>query len=256
MKRSIIAAICLAAIPAFAQEKGNTRTGAIIPPDTVVRAGSLVVEMWKHPRITVVELPDTMVFLYRPNNTLSLDSIVRRDNLRGLINGSFFEGVRGNARHAGWLSIYGRCITPLMDDRQLSHVVRVSASGGKVEFYSADSFIPSRDPGVVEFQTGPLVIDSGAIRKDLIARSINGATDHARTLLAALNRSRLFFITVADRVSLSGLGSILLRFSVLKGGRLDVVNLDGGSSVALCLPAFPEFSYNSSDQLPVLIGFH
>ncbi len=227
----------------------------VLSPDSVTRSGKVTVAMWKHPHVTIVEVPDTLVFYYLPRNDASLDSIARRENLRCLINGSFFNGARGNASHAGWLSLYGHRVTPLMDDRQLTHVVRNNGTKRTIEFLPARSFVASEDPHLLEFQTGPLVIEMGRIRADLIRSSINGPTPHTRSLLATLDQRRCFFITVTDLVTLTDLAATLLRLSVFQNGRLDVINLDGGSSVALHLRDHPGLNSNADDRLPILIGF-
>jgi exopolysaccharide biosynthesis protein len=206
--------------------------------------------------MVIVGVPDTVVFCYHPRNDAPLDSIARRERLRCVINGSFFNGVRGNAGHAGWLSLYGKQVTPLMDDRQLTHVVRINGAKHATTCLPARSFSPSTDPGDVEFQTGPLVVDNGRIREDLIRSSINGSSAHTRTLLATLDHRRCFFITVSERVTLSDLAATLVRLGIFKKGRLDVVNLDGGSSVALYVRDVPYANVNVDDRLPILIGFH
>jgi hypothetical protein len=48
---------------------------------------------------------------------------------------------------------------------------------------------------------------------------------------------------------------MLRRLSVFQNGRLDVINLDGGSSVALYLRDVPGANLNADDRLPILIGF-
>jgi hypothetical protein len=227
----------------------------VVPPDSVARSGTAIVEMWKHPRLTIVEVPDTLAFYYLPRNDAPLASIARTENLRCLINGSFFAGERGNASHAGWLSLYGRRVTPLMDDRQLTHIVRNNGTKRTIEFLPARSFVASEDPQLLEFQTGPLVIEKGRIREDLIGSSINGSTRHTRSLLATLDQRRCFFITVTERVTLTDLAATLRRLSVFQSGRLDIINLDGGPSVALYLRDVPGFNSNADDRLPILIGF-
>jgi exopolysaccharide biosynthesis protein len=226
-----------------------------VTPDSTVTIGDGMVSVWNHPQMVIVNVPDTIVFCYLPRNAAPLDSIARKERLRCVINGSFFNGVRGNAGHAGWLSLYGLVITPLMDDRQLTHVVRTNGSKHMTNFLPVRSFKRSSDQGEVEFQTGPLVIENGTIREDLIHSSINGSTAHTRTLLATLDHRRCFFITVRERVTLSGLAATLVRLSIFKEGRLDIVNLDGGSSVALYLRDVPTANVNVDDRLPVLIGF-
>jgi exopolysaccharide biosynthesis protein len=227
----------------------------VLSPDSIARSGNVMVAMWKHPSMTIVEVPDTLVFFYLPRNNLPLDSVARRENLRCLINGSFFNGARGNASHAGWLSLYGHRITPLMDDRQLTHVVRSNGTKRTIEFLPARSFVSSGDPHLLEFQTGPLVIEMGRIQEDLIRSSINGPTRHTRSLLATLDRHRCFFITVTEQVTLIDLAATIRRLSVFQNGRLDVINLDGGSSVALYVREVPGVNSNADDRLPILIGF-
>jgi hypothetical protein len=216
----------------------------------------VVAAIWKHPHVTVVEVPDTLVFCYLPRNDAPLDSIARRESLRCVINGSFFEGPRGNASHAGWLSLYGLKVTPVMDDRQLTHIVRNNGTQRTIEFLPVRPFEASNDTRLLEFQTGPLIIENGRIREDLIRASINGSSRHTRTLLATLDHRRCFFITVTDRVTLTELADTLLRLNVFQDARLDVVNLDGGSSVALYFRDIPGLNSNADDRLPILIGFH
>jgi exopolysaccharide biosynthesis protein len=226
------------------------------PPDTSFYAGSVFVMARTSPRMIVVRVPDTLVFLYDPRNVATVDSIARRENLRCAINGSFFSGIRGNASHAGLLALYGLSVSPALVDRQLTHVVRIHSAAHAIEFFPAKSFADSLDPRTVEFQTGPMVIEGGNVREDLIRSSINGMTKHTRTLIAALDHKDLYFVTVTEPVALDSLASSLLRISAFRGRRLDVVNLDGGSSVALYLKDAPGWNYNAGDRLPVLIGFH
>ena len=230
-------------------------TGKAVP-DSTIRSGSLTIMWWKSPAMTIVPVGDTLVFLYSPHNGASVDSVARKNNLRCLINGSFFSGVRGDAYHAGLLTLYGNPVSPALADRQLTHVVRINSTAHTVTFLPAESIIPSVDPHVVEFQTGPLVIEEGKVREDLIRSSINGVTPHTRTLLATLDGRRCFFVTVTEKVVLNDLATSLRGLSVFQGGRLDVMNLDGGSSVALYLRDTPGWNYNAGDRLPILIGFH
>jgi exopolysaccharide biosynthesis protein len=122
-------------------------------------------------------------------------------------------------------------------------------------FLPVRSFLPSKDPQVLEFQTGPLIIENSSIREDLIRSSINGSTDHRRTLLATLDHRRCFFITVTDKVMLGDLAATLLQLSIFQAGTLDVINLDGGSSVSLYVRDIPRVNCNVDDCLPILIGF-
>ena len=256
IRQIFIVAVCGSLFGLRCPAQTGIGADSVWPPDTAVTTDSVSVWAWSHPHMIIVSVPDTLTFLYRPQNTLPLDSLAVVEDLRAVVNGSFFDGVRGDARHAGWLSLYGKRIMPLMDDRQLTHVVRISNGGKTIECIPVPGFRPSAESGDLEFQTGPLILDNGVLREDLIQSSINGSTPHTRTLLAILDRTRVFSVTVTDRITLSDLGAMLKRLSILRGVRLDVINLDGGSSVALYLRGTQGFNFNAGDRLPILIGFH
>ena len=240
--------------PAEARTGGGTTTGA--DPDTAFTAGGIGIMSWKSPAMTVIRVPDTLSFLYLPRNNASVDSVARGYGLRCLINGSYFSGVRGDASHAGLLCYHGRLLAPPLSDRQLTHVVRINSAAHRVDFFTAQSYVPAADPGLVEFQTGPLIIENGKIRKELIDSSLNGRTKHARTLLATLDNRLCFFVTVTEKVGLYEIAGFLRRIDAFQKGKLDVVNLDGGSSVALYVRDATAVNFNEADRLPVLIGFH
>jgi exopolysaccharide biosynthesis protein len=115
--------------------------------------------------------------------------------------------------------------------------------------------MPSRDPRLVEFQTGPLIIEDGRIRSDLITASINGSSRHTRSLLATMDHRRCYLIAATERMTLVEVAAALLRVPDFRHGRLDVINLDGGSSVALYVQGTRGLWYNEADHLPILIGF-
>ncbi len=199
-----------------ARQSGPGGDGPILP-DTTISIGTVTFMSWKSPAAIIVSVPDTLVFLYIPQNAAAADSVARRENLRGLINGSYFSGVRGDAKHAGLLAMYGRVISPETPDRQLTHIVRINGAARTVEFFPAGSFTPGRDPHTVEFQSGPLLIEGGIVREDLVRSSINGSGSHARTLLATLDHTKCYFVSVTERVTLGELGAWLRRLSVFQG---------------------------------------
>jgi len=224
-------------------------------PDTTYMSGNMRVYCWHSPRITVIGVPDTLRFIYDGGNSATVDSVARREGLRCVVNGSFFDGVRGSAVHAGWLSLYGHRESALKTDPELTHVVRLDGRARSIDYIPSASFTHAGDSGCIEFQTGPLIVDGGGIRRDLINASLNGLTGHARTLIASFGRHRLYLVSVPEPVTLLEIASRLLRLSVFRGGRLDVVNLDGGSSVALYVRDIPGLNVNAGDRLPVLMGF-
>ena len=245
----LLSAFCLAGHPA------GSAADPACDPDTTVVAGGVRVYRWHSPRLIVISVPDTLRFVYDGRNGATVDSVARREGFRCAVNGSFFDGVRGSAVHAGWLSRYGHIETPLKTDPELTHVVRLRGNARAIDFVPAASFAHAENPGCVEFQTGPLVVERGTIRHDLIRAAPNGLTKHARTLIASCGRRRLFLVSVPEPVTLPEIASRLLRLSVFRGGTLDVINLDGGSSVSLYVRDVPGLSVNAEDRLPVLLGF-
>ena len=246
----LLSALTLRALPAAVP------ADSALIPDTTLMAGDAPVYCWDSPRLIVIGVPDTLRFIYDGRNRATVDSVARKEALRCLVNGSFFDGARGDAVHAGWLSLYGHTATPLKTDPELTHVVRMDGPGRSIGFIPAGSFAPDENPALVEFQAGPLIIDRGHVREDLIRASLNGPGRHARTLLASCDGRKLYLISAPEPVTLGEIAARLVRLSVFRGGILDVINLDGGSSVALFVRGFPQLQVNVDDRLPVLLGFH
>jgi len=171
-----------------------------------------------------------------------------------MINASFFDGDRLDAGHAGWLRTLGTTYAPVRADRQLTHIVRYDSRSGVTDVLPWKDFKPSDSQHTIEFQTGPLIIRHNEVASDLIANSINGPGKYTRTLIAVGGKNELWFITVRKPVSLDSIARVLLRLSLFKGKRIDVVNLDGGPSVAFFAKAFPQLNYNTNDRLPLVIG--
>ncbi|KKQ36079.1 MAG: hypothetical protein US52_C0009G0001, partial [candidate division WS6 bacterium GW2011_GWA2_37_6] len=114
------------------------------------------------------------------------------------------------------------------------------------------SYKSSVQNDVIEFQTGPLVLDDGEVQKSFVNNSVNGTTRHKRLLLATDETNRIFIIVVREKVNLIELANYLRSLNVF-GKELDVINLDGGKSVALWDRYYPEVNYNSNDRLPLVI---
>ena len=142
----------------------------------------------------------------------------------------------------------------MIADPQLTHIVVKSKKQGAIRFVPALRYTSNEKQFALEFQTGPLVIENGRLARRLIQKSVNGPGAYRRTLLAMTDLKQVYFITVRAQVSLEALGNFLLRASVFSGKRLDVVNLDGGSSVALWAKDLPKLNFNQDARLPILLG--
>jgi hypothetical protein len=226
----------------------------LIPPGKVYYDSPNETSVYDDFGMTIVSVVHGFDFLFVPDNVDALESVARAHHYRFVINGSFFDGSAMHAGHSGWLRIYGKTYSPLRPDVQLTHIVRFDSISGKTSFINMDGFTPTNDDHSIEFQTGPLIIDSNRVALPLIQHSINGSGKYKRTLMAVTDNRGLFLITVRNRVSLDSLANYLLSLSLFASHRLDVVNLDGGSSVALFVQNHPELNYNEGSHLPMLIG--
>jgi hypothetical protein len=236
-------------LPAWTQPRVSR-----ILPDTTLHDGKVNVFTYTTLGMTIVSVPKTFEYVYMPEDPDSVRVVGARRGYRYLVNASFFDGDRLHATHAGWLRIGGRILAPLKKDRQLTHVVRYEAGSGKVRYIPYQEFSPSADTNALEFQTGPMIIENGRVAAKYIRESINGLGAYPRTLIATVDRRRVFLIVVRRPVALDTLAGSLLRLSLFRKGRIDVVNLDGGASVALYSSAHPGLCYNDAARLPLLLG--
>ena len=227
---------------------------SLVSPDTTYRSDSSIVYVYGKFGMTILRVPNGFDFVFTPRDVAAVTDVARSRNYRFVINASFFGGDRLHAQHAGWLRILGRSYTPIMKDRQLTHVVSFDETSRRIEFIPWQNFHAQSGNHTIEFQTGPLVIDSNRVAHALIAGSINGSGRYTRTLVAATGNSVLWFITVRKPIVLDDLAGYLLKLSIFRQGRLDVVNLDGGPSVAFYSKSFPQLNFNTDDHLPLLLG--
>jgi hypothetical protein len=223
-------------------------------PDTTFVDGQYRVYLFRQFDMTILTVPNGFNYLFTPKAVPSLLSVAQAGQHRFMINGSFFDGTRLDAQHSGWLHILGQSFGSVWDNRQLTHIVRFDKNSGTMEFIASKAFKPSQDDRSIEFQTGPLVIENNEVALPLISHSINGSGRYTRTLIAVCNRNEIMFITVRKPVSLDVLARFLLTLSIFDQKRLNVVNLDGGPSVAFYARAFPKLNYNVDDHLPLLLG--
>lgn len=225
-----------------------------INPDQFLKDNQHQISIYGKYSMTIISIADTFDFVFIPKNAKSIKSVAKKSNYKIMINGSFFSGTRLAARHAGWLRLFGITYSPLGQDRQVSHVFRYNLDENKAELIPYQKFSPTGDNRSIEFQTGPLVVDSNRVAQRYIEESINGLSKHTRTLLAITDQQHFHFITVRERVSLDELGNYLTSLAIFATKRLDVVNLDGGPSVALYVEKYPKLNYNADARLPILLG--
>ena len=228
-------------------ESAEQRLGKTIEDDKIIVYNSDLYD------ITVVGFKSNFDIVYEPQQPSSLKQAGQKQPYLYIINGSYFEGSRV---HAGWLSIFGVEQTPLKKDRQLTHMAVLDTTSGRVDFYGLDVWDTSWTRAeTIEFQTGPLVIDSNSLDTLSINASINGKSAHLRTLLAYTAEDTMkYFIISRQPGSLDQMGEYLLSLPLFQGKTLSVMNLDGGSSTALFSQKHPELNFNVKRPLPILLG--
>ena len=203
--------------------------------------------------ISMIAFRSNFEIVYEPSQTLSIHEVGQRFKYRYLVNGSFFEWT---GEHAGWLSISGNNRVRLKHDRQLTHIAVLNTTTSKMVFRPAELWEPAiSDKANLEFQTGPLVIQTNVLDMPSIRQSINGLRAHQRTLLAYTEEDMMkFFIIVRKPERLDIVGEYLLKLSIFERKTLFVINLDGGPSVALDTQAHPEMNHNGGAVLPILFA--
>lgn len=191
-------------------------------------------------------------YFYFTQNPPTLSSIAQERNCEIAFNASYFAGEKENASHVGLLSIWGHQYVPLGVDNQLTHVAVFNKLSQSVQFFDANSYQSAPSVEKLEFQTGPLVLEDGIVQDGFIMNSKHGKFRHKRLLLARNNSNQTFVIIVRSQVDLIELGNFLKGLSILGEG-VDVLNLDGGKSVALWSRNYSNENYNENDTLPLVI---
>ena len=89
---------------------------------------SVEVRVFDEDGILIVEFNKSFQYLYFPTKPPSVNKIGQLYGYRYIINASFFDGWRQNAKHAGWLKIFGNIHSQIKTDRQLTHIAILDAN--------------------------------------------------------------------------------------------------------------------------------
>ncbi|BCX14050.1 MAG: hypothetical protein KatS3mg085_582 [Candidatus Dojkabacteria bacterium] len=208
----------------------------------------------KDQEIYIVKLSNfqNLNLLYDPTNTKSLKEIIESNNLNFAINGGYFTDEK---KHVGGLIINSDIINNFANNDQLTHVVALDEQHLELSFYSYEDFINlDKKNFKFAFQTGPIVINKGIIEYDFINNSLNGNEKALRSLIGKNNSNELIFIVTRKVYDLQTLAEILFEEEIL-GNEVTLINLDGGSSVAMYLKNLEKFQINENKILPNLITF-
>ncbi len=177
-----------------------------------------------------------------------VETIAGLQNSDFVINAGYFLE---SFAHAGLLKINGEIITNLAEnDYQLTHLLDFT---NNVQILSQEQYLENETSILDSFQTGPLLISQNEIQTDLIQNSANGNGRYRRSIIGVTNSGKLFFVATKKSYSLEELGEEILKFDELKNETFDVLNLDGGSSVAFYSEENEDFRFSETSKLPYLI---
>lgn len=190
--------------------------------------------------------------IYNPEQEIIVRDIAKDNVFDIVINGGYFNT---DNEYAGALIIDGKIISrPAPLDQQLSHVVTYNSNNKTYEFKKTTEFQSSTQYDLA-FQTGPLFLLDNNLQSEFINNSANGTGEYLRSFLGTTSEGEVFVGITLKKYSLEDLADYLLELDIFKNKTINVINLDGGSSVSLYLGENSKFNYGQYKILPILIGF-
>lgn len=214
--------------------------------------------------VTWTHAPRGFDILYSPYSTPTLASLDEQKKFSAIINGSYFARTEGGNYHAGLLWLDGIRQTPFVsDDPQLTHILCLA--GWRISLienalYTSEDSLKSCTLAV---QAGPLVYESqdGLVRENLSPKTYI-ASAHTRTVLVVFTRSDnsqdVWFLTFYTKMTLAQVRDVVLSETRFYGTykNIQILNLDGGSSVAYMSRTFPQLNFGTQKKLPIVFGIY
>ncbi len=195
--------------------------------------------------IKVIDAYDELSYFHDSANTKSVIEICA--TAKACINSGYFLE---DQTHAGLLTINGEKIIPIASlDSQLTHIIRFKES--ELTFLENSEYFYDSE-STFEFQTGPLILDNGLIRTDLINTAPNGNQAAFRSFIGLTREGKIFIGVTTKQVDLKTLAENLKG---ILGEGLFAMNLDGGSSVSIFFEGSSLNSFGTSKILPNLLVF-
>ncbi len=198
--------------------------------------------------------------LYEPFDTPRFEGHDNAKKYRALVNGGYFNKIEGSIYHAGLLALNGQRYTPpVFDNSQVthflcqdSHWIRIMPN---IDYH--ESLIDSCD---TLFQAWPVIYSQRwtLIEEDTRPQSYIWKA-HKRTVLVLFEKAGVqdvWFLTINEEETLTEVRNIVLREVRFIGtyDTVQILNLDGGSSVAHMNYAHPELNIGRTKILPIVLG--
>ncbi|HEC66344.1 MAG TPA: hypothetical protein ENI23_13735 [bacterium] len=205
---------------------------------------------------TVIKVSNPKVdYIYIPKDPPPFSQIAKNNECKYAVNASYFGGTYTDAVPAGWLSIWGANLGETRESVLQTHVVQYNKESRSSEIVPSSSFKTKASKKHLEFQTGPLIIKNGLLEEKLAIGSKGARESHMRTLIGIDGESSMYLITVREEVDLTMVGNYLLSLDIFAGEDIDIINLDGGHSVALFNQDNPGMNFNEGGILPMVLCF-
>lgn len=170
-----------------------------------------------------------------------------------LVNGSYHDGNYARPVFDGLLRIGERTIAPAkVADRQLTHLLSIDRSGRLAAILPATAAgMAALAPDSNAVQTGPAILQDGAIATAAIRGSLNGIDAYKRTAIGRTRAGETVIVIARTPWTLTDLGSFVAATDDYAGRGLTLVNLDGGPSTAIHSAIVPPLSYGADKVTPV-----
>jgi uncharacterized protein YigE (DUF2233 family) len=195
--------------------------------------------------VKIMDEYSSVSYFHEKDNAVNLTEVC--SETVACINSGFFLD---DGTHAGLLTLKGfKYVALAPNDKQLTHVVKFRENTLSFVPNAQYTFDSTTD---FEFQAGPLFVDNGIIRDDLINASPNGTLSTFRSFVGLTSDKKIFIGVTSKQVGLSTLGNELKK---MLGDNITVMNLDGGSSVAVYFRDSSLNSFGTSKILPNLLMF-
>jgi uncharacterized protein YigE (DUF2233 family) len=221
---------------------------------TTCRAGK------KRDDLIIIESRAGVTLIYHPVSPFTINELANSNTaFKAVINGSYHDGEYDNAMPIGLFQVRGKKYADFLhNDMQLTHTVTFDETGKISTIDEVDTLAKkaSLKPNYSYMQTGPLILNNGAIAMNFIQGSLNGMDAYKRSAIGRLNDATIVTVIATRSITLPQLAERLLRINNYAQRGLTLVNLDGGYSTASASTTLPRARYQPDKVTPIAIGLN
>lgn len=184
-------------------------------------------------------------------------------NYSTLINGSYFSKMEWGIYPSGFLYFSGQIYTEfLTEDKQITHMY--CQKNNRIDIWENSRYVSEEDTIQkcdTAFQAGPLIysLHDNHVSENLALKTYIWSA-HPRTIMVIFESSEgkqdIWFLTVYKDKTFTQIRDMILSetrfYATYKN--IDILNLDGGSSVAYRSQKYPELNFWKAKTLPIVFG--